>query len=55
SRSLRWRTHESTIQLLNRRRDGGEPLPEVSVDHTMLSGQPYYDYDMNTGARTRTH
>lgn len=50
-RDQRWRAHESTVTLLNRRRDEQEPLEAISMDYELLVGQPYYDYDLNTGAR----
>ncbi len=50
-RDQRWRAHESTVTLLNRRRDEREPLEAISMRHELLVGQPYYDYDPNTGAR----
>ncbi|SGA04506.1 DUF1389 domain-containing protein [Chlamydia abortus] len=53
-RDQRWRAHESTVTLLNRRRDEREPLEAITMDHELFVGQPYYDYDLNTGARRKS-
>ncbi|WP_434694526.1 DUF1389 domain-containing protein [Chlamydia crocodili] len=50
-RGERWRTHESTIRLLNAKRNELDSLKETSFDCEELSGLPYYTYDFSTGER----
>ncbi|WP_117274407.1 DUF1389 domain-containing protein [Chlamydia poikilotherma] len=50
-RGERWRAHESTIRLLNTKRNELDSLKEISFDCEELSGLPYYTYDFSTGER----
>ncbi|AAP05381.1 conserved hypothetical protein [Chlamydia caviae GPIC] len=49
-RGERWRAHESTIKLLNAKRNELEALKETPFGCEELSGVPRYTYDSCTGA-----